>query len=97
MGCGKLRCLNDNAQFFYGKSYDPRKSQFFDFVTVFSNFLTFHKNYPLKPQILVAMEKMGSGKLCCINDFAKVFSTPKVMKLGKVKFSFFFSPFFENF
>ena len=33
--CDKLSSVNNNAQFFYTKSYDPRKIQCSDFLTVF--------------------------------------------------------------
>ena len=47
-----MPCLSGCAQICFTKSYDPRKSQIFGFLTVFETSLTFLKNYPPTSEIL---------------------------------------------
>ena len=87
---GKISCASVYAQVFYTKIMALKKSQIFDFLTIFGNFFSFLENYSPKSEILVSMGRTCCGKLLCLSG-SPTFSYTKIMTLGKAKFSIFLS------
>ena len=70
------------------------QSLIFDFLDLFET-TTFLENYPTKSEVLGPIGRTGCGSFACLSGYAQFFFSQKLMTLGKVECSIFFT-FFDT-